>query len=257
MANETNMAQALAQGAGQTDWIGSFKEIVFSQAGLGAIFFLAVLVCVGIAFVVWKIKQGELLAKYPVKVRVWERRGKWPVLTPIKEFARAVVTPELAWIYEFKVSKITTNAFKFDYINPDNTLDVLKLSRNEYQPLRLFSETAKLKREDGSEEKIELPKLEPVVSEEFMFAYTARIKKNYERRPQNDFWAKWGGIVTILTVTICAFLLLALVLNEMNGITKTAMETVKIATDSAAKVCSASGASAPPVVTPGMPGDRG
>jgi len=222
------------------DIIGMGRDLLFNYAGLGAAFFFVILLALVGGLVLYKMKRGEWLGQYPVKVRVWERRGSSWVLSDMNESARARKDENGAWFYEFKKKKVVTQAIAFDYINPDNTLDVIALSRDEYHPFRLFTETAQVKDVDGNDREVPIPKLQPVIAEEFKFAYVARIHKNYNRRPNDDLMAKWGGVITILTVTVCVFLILALVLKEMQPIV-TAAGAAAQALAEASKSCLATG----------------
>jgi len=233
----------------EADLILTAQDFIFSGAGAVAIVVAVSLVCLGFAWLIHKSRQGNIFQKYPVSVRVWERRGKIFMLTNIREKARAVKDAQGKWFYEFRVAKIFTQPFKFDYINPDNTMDVLRLSRNEYHPFILSSTTGRVIRANGTEEEVEVPLLTPVVDEAFMFAHASRIHKNYARKPEDDFLQKWAPFLTPIIITVCCLLLLTVVLNHMDTIMANYSEVIKTGSQVAGALsqCAASAPALPPV----------
>lgn len=211
------------------------SSMIFSYAEIAALFLMAVLFIVCFALLVYKIKKGEWFGKYPVKVRIWERRAGHFLLAKY-DAGRSRQDSGGAWYYELKKSKVKTQPYELDYINPDNSLDLIALNRDEYHPMKIVSEISIIKRADGTETAVSTFKLQPVIDETFKHVYVARIKKNFERRPNDDFFTKYGGIITILVTGIMVFLILALVLREMQPIVNSAAGAAAALAD-AAKTC--------------------
>lgn len=220
-----------------------FWEMAASYAGIASLLLGGVLVVV-VGFVTYyKYQKGDWFAKFPVKARIWEIRAGHPLLIDMDK-ARSRKDEKGAWFYELKNRKTITKAVPFDYINPDSSVDLLALSRDEYHPIQLIAEKATvLKAGGGSEEQL-IPKLKPIISEDFGIAYAYRTHKNYERKPVEDFWTKFGGIVTILVTGIMVMLILVVVLDRMTFITGNLSSTAAAFADAATKLA-ACGAQVP------------
>jgi hypothetical protein len=211
------------------------SSMIYSYAEVAALFLGALLFIFCFAMLVYKVKKGEWFGKYPVKVRIWERRAGHFLLAQFDN-GRSRNDAGGAWYYELKKSKVKTQPYEFDYINPDNSLDLIRLNRDEYHPMKIVSDISIIKKTDGSERAVSTMKLQPVIDETFKHVYIARIKKNFERRPYDDFFTKYGGVITILVTGIMVFLILALVLREMAPIVDSAAGAATALAD-AAKTC--------------------
>lgn len=216
---------------------------IYNYAGLAALFLGFILIVIIAAVVYYKYQKGEWFGKYPVKARIWEIRAGHPLLVDIDK-ARSKKDERGAWFYELKNRKAITMAVPYEYINPDASVDLIALSRDEYHPIRLVAEEAEVKKAGGETEKITIAKLKPIISEDFSLAYTYRTHKNYSRKPDNDFWTKFGGTLTIVIVGVFVLLILALVLKEMGTIT-TNLAAVASAFAGASAKLAACGATVP------------
>lgn len=191
---------------------------VYTYAGVAMWLVIAVVVIGGLGLVYYKMKKGEWFGKYPVKVYIWEIRAGRPVRAGTDK-ARAVKDNTGAWFYELKKKKITTRAVPFKFINPDGSVDLLALGRDEFHPIELLTANATIVKSNGETEEVEIPKLKPVIDEGFAVVYSYRTHKNYQRKPNEGFWNKYGSIITIMSLGLVTMLILFVVLREMGSIT--------------------------------------
>jgi len=226
--------------------------LIYSYANMAMYLVLAVFILVGVGFFYYKYKKGEWLGHYPIKAYVWEIRAGLPVRAK-PDKCRAVKDPTGAWFYELKNRKIKTMPVPFDLINPDNTIDLIALSRNELHPIRLLTANATLIKSNGTEEEIAIPKLKPIVDEAFGIAYTSLVHKNYDRKPKEDFWGKYGGFITIATVAMFSMLIIVVTLREMGAITANLSSTAATFAKVSAELAQCGGQAAAAVAGGGAP----
>ena len=191
---------------------------IYSYAGVLMWLVLVVGILVALAVVFYKVKKGQWFGKYPVKVFIWEIRAGRPMRTGV-DVARAEKDEKGAWIYKLKKKKTTTQPVPFEYINPDGSVDLLALGRDELHPIQLLSDTATIVKTNGVTEQVLIPKLKPIINEGIAVAYAYRMHKNYSRKPTTNFWEKYGSIITIMGLGMVTMLILFVVLREMGAIT--------------------------------------
>lgn len=183
--------------------------------GVAGIAFLVVLVIGGIVFYQWK--RGVWFANYPVDIRIWENRAGHFLFTG-HDRARAIQLKTGEWEYELKSTKLKLQPFSLEFINPNQSLDLLRLNRDEYHPLKIMADTYIKIDEKGKRTELPILKLQPVVDEIFKHVFVTRTHKNYERNPTQSWFTQWGGAISIALVGIFVLLIVVVVLKDLGPI---------------------------------------
>lgn len=228
--------------------MGMGREMIFSQAGLAALLVGGILFALLMAFAFYKWNKGDWFGKWPIVARIHEQRSNGIRQTRVEQ-ARAWENQDGTWNYQFrpiprfpliptmKRAIVETHAFPYKVINDNNTMDVLALGRGEYHPFKVeYSKKATVTYSSGKTEEVMLPELKPIVSEDFKFAHAHRIHKNYARKPQDGFLQQWGGVISVVVIGGVVFIILALVLREMQPISQAALQAATVLAE-ASKTC--------------------
>ena len=231
-------------GLGNVDLVST----VYTYAGVGAWLIGILIVLAGAALVYYKVQKGEWFGKFPVSIFIWEVRGGKPMRTA-QDKARAIKDKSGAWFYELKKKKIQTRAIPFEYINPDGSIDLLALGRDEYHPIQILSEKATVITTNGEKKEIDVPNLRPVIDEGFAVGYAYRTHKNYARKPNDGFWNTYGGMITVIGIGMITMLILFVVLREMGAITNSLAGTAASFAEVSMKLATC-GTPPPAVVAP-------
>lgn len=204
-----------------TDMLGNISiwDLAMQYGDIAAMF-LGVLLLLAVGLMIaYKIKAGQWFAHYPISVQIWELRGNTPIPTGTDK-ARAILEHNGIYQYELKKRKVTTQAYSFSCLTPNNHLYLLAMGRDEYHPFNIITAKGKVisheKELDGSfrEKEVLIPQLQPVISEAAKMQFAIRTEKNLLRFNRPSWLSQYGPIIGVVLAGMIIFLLIAVFLKD-------------------------------------------